>query len=218
MELIYGTGNDAKLAYMRRTLSDLPLQITGLLDAAKIRGIELPEVEENGNTPLENARQKAEAYFALFHSPVFSCDSGLYLYDNLTGELLPEEVQPGIHVRGRGEKRLSDEELLTHYVGLVKKYGRIRARYQNAICLIFNEEIRQESMEENLWGEPFLLTDVPHTKKVPGFPLDGISIDIKTGRYFYDLENNSQDEIVSNSGFSLFFCHFLEKYPFLLQL
>ena len=218
MELIYGTGNDAKLAYMRRTLSDLPLQITGLLDAAKIRGIELPEVEENGNTPLENARQKAEAYFALFHSPVFSCDSGLYLYDHLTGELLPEEVQPGIHVRGRGEKRLSDEELLTHYVGLVKKYGRIRARYQNAICLIFNEEIRQESMEENLWGEPFLLTDVPHTKKVPGFPLDGISIDIKTGRYFYDLENKSQDEIVSNSGFSLFFCHFLEKYPFLLQL
>ena len=218
MELIYGTGNDAKLAYMRRTLSDLPLQITGLLDAAKIRGIELPEVEENGNTPLENARQKAEAYFALFHSPVFSCDSGLYLYDHLTGELLPEEVQPGIHVRGRGEKRLSDEELLTHYVGLVKKYGRIRARYQNAICLIFNEEIRQESMEENLWGEPFLLTDVPHTKKVPGFPLDGISIDIKTGRYFYDLENNSQDEIVSNSGFFLFFCHFLEKYPFLLQL
>lgn len=218
MELIYGTGNDAKLAYMRRTLSDLPLQITGLLDAAKIRGIELPEVEENGNTPLENARQKAEAYFALFHSPVFSCDSGLYLYDHLTGELLPEEVQPGIHVRGRGEKRLSDEELLTHYVGLVKKYGRIRARYQNAICLIFNEEIRQESMEENSWGEPFLLTDVPHTKKVPGFPLDGISIDIKTGRYFYDLENNSQDEIVSNSGFSLFFCHFLEKYPFLLQL
>ena len=218
MELIYGTGNDAKLAYMRRTLSDLPLQITGLLDAAKIRGIELPEVEENGNTPLENARQKAEAYFALFHSPVFSCDSGLYLYDHLTGELLPEEVQPGIHVRGRGEKRLSDEELLTHYVGLVKKYGRIRARYQNAICLIFNEEIRQESMEENLWGEPFLLTDVPHTKKVPGFPLDGISIDIKTGRYFYDLENNSQDEIVSNSGFSLFFCHFLEKYPFLLLL
>lgn len=218
MELIYGTGNDAKLAYMRRTLSDLPLQITGLLDAAKIRGIELPEVEENGNTPLENARQKAEAYFALFHSPVFSCDSGLYLYDHLTGELLPEEVQPGIHVRGRGEKRLSDEELLTHYVGLVKKYGRIRARYQNAICLIINEEIRQESMEENLWGEPFLLTDVPHTKKVPGFPLDGISIDIKTGRYFYDLENNSQDEIVSNSGFSLFFCHFLEKYPFLLQL
>ena len=218
MELIYGTGNDAKLAYMRRTLSDLPLQITGLLDAAKIRGIELPEVEENGNTPLENARQKAEAYFALFHSPVFSCDSGLYLYDHLTGELLPEEVQPGIHVRGRGEKRLSDEEPLPQYVGQVKKYGRIRARYQNAICLIFNEEIRQESMEENLWGEPFLLTDVPHTKKVPGFPLDGISIDIKTGRYFYDLENNSQDEIVSNSGFSLFFCHFLEKYPFLLQL
>lgn len=216
MELIYGTGNYAKLAYMRRALSDLPLQITGLLDAAEIRGIELPEVEETGKTPLENARQKAEAYYALFHSPVFSCDSGLYLYDHLTGKLLPEEVQPGIQVRGRGEKRLSDEELLAHYVGLVKRYGRIRARYQNAICLIWNEEIRQESMEENLWGEPFLLTDVPHTKRVPGFPLDGIAIDIKTGSYFYDLENNSQDEMVSDSGFPLFFCQFLEKYPFLL--
>lgn len=217
MEIIYGTGNEAKLSHMRRALPGLPFQITGLLDAAAMRGIELPEVEENGNTPLENARQKAEAYFALFHSPVFSCDSGLYLYDHLTGELLPKEVQPGIKVRGRGAKRLSDEELLTHYTGLVKKHGRIRARYQNAICLIWNEEIRQESMEENLWGEPFLLTDVPHTKKVPGFPLDGISIDIKTGSYFYDLEGNSQDQIVSNNGFEGFFCRFLEKYPFLRE-
>lgn len=217
MELIYGTGNEAKLSYMRRALFGLPFQITGLTDAAAMRGIELPKVEETGNTPLENARQKAEAYFALFHSPVFSCDSGLYLYDHLTGELLPGEVQPGIQVRGRGAKRLSDEELLAHYIELVKKYGRIRARYQNAICLIFNEEIRQESMEENLWGEPFLLTDVPHTKKVPGFPLDGISIDIKTGNYFYDLESNSQDQIVSNNGFKGFFCRFLEKYPFLRE-
>ena len=215
MELIYGTGNNAKIAYMKRALEGLPFQITGLGDAASIRGLALPEVEETGNSPLENARQKAETYYELFRSPVFSCDSGLYLYNHLTGELLPDKIQPGIHVRGRGEKRLSDEELLEHFISLVKEYGPIRARYQNAICLIFNDAIRQESMEESLWGEPFLLTDIPHSRKVPGFPLDGISVDIASGNYFYDMENDSQDDLVSDQGFEQFFAAFLKKHPYL---
>lgn len=211
-EIIYGTGNRGKIAYMERALKGLPVRVIGLKQAAQAKGILLPEIEETGSTQLENARIKVESYFKLFKSPVFSCDSGLYLWNNVTGEPLPEAEQPGIHVRGRGEHRLTDEELLEHYISLVKKYGQIRARYKNAICLIWDENIREESMGEELWGEPFLFTDIPHKKRVPGFPLDSISLDLKTGKYFYDMEGNLQDEVVSNDGFRHFFCNFLEKY------
>lgn len=216
MKIIYGTGNSAKIAYMKRAIEKLPpesppIEIQGLYEAAEERGISLPQVEETGSTPLENAREKAEQYFALFQCPVFSCDSGLYLWDHRTGRPLPEKCQPGIHVRGRGVKRYSDEELLNHYTGLVKKYGQIRARYKNAICLIWDENTRAESEAEELWGAPFLLTDVPHSKRVEGFPLDSISLDLQTRKYFYDMENDLQDDLVSRQGFSKFFYNFLQK-------
>ena len=66
MEIIYGTGNRAKIAYMQRALAGLPLEITGVKQAAAMKGIFLPEVEETGATPLENARQKAEKYYGIF--------------------------------------------------------------------------------------------------------------------------------------------------------
>lgn len=211
MEIIYGTGNKAKIAYMRRALKDLPLEIVGVKQAAELKNLILPEVEETGATPLENARQKAENYYKLFQSPVFSCDSGLYLWNHATGVPLPEEEQPGVCVRGR-EGRYTDDELLAHYIALVQKYGKIRARYKNAICLIWNEKLRAESMEEDLWGTPFLFTDKPHPKRVEGFPLDSISLDLETGQYFYDIEGDSQDDLVSEQGFVRFFTNFIKEH------
>lgn len=58
MQIIYGTGNPAKLAAMQRRLAGLDLDIIGLKD---VEG-EIPAVPETGKSPLENARQKALAY------------------------------------------------------------------------------------------------------------------------------------------------------------
>lgn len=209
--IIYGTGNQGKLGYMKRALAGLPLELVGLMQAAEERQIVLPNVEENGTTPLENAVLKARAYYEIFHSPLFSCDSGLYLWKHTTGEPLPDKEQPGACIRGRADERLTDEQLLAHYRGLVRKYGVIRARYQNAICLIWNTGLCAQSDEEALWGESFLLTDVPHSKRVPGFPLDSISIEPVSGKYFYDREENGQDALVSGHGFRQFFEDFLTK-------
>lgn len=66
-------------------------------------------------------------------------------------------------------------------------------------------------MAEDLWGKPFLMTDTPHPKKVEGFPLDRISLDFETGKYFYDLRGNSQDSLVSQEGFASFFRNFMRK-------
>lgn len=205
LEIIYGTGNGAKISYMEETLKNLPVRIVGLHQAAEKEGIILPDIKETGENPLENARLKAEGYFRVFGKPVFSCDSGIYLWNYTTKEPLPDEEQPGIHIRGNGERRLGDEELLAYYIGLVKKYGQVCGRFKNGICFIWNGQQRKESMSESMWGEPFLLTDKPHEKRVEGFPVDRISLDISTGKYLYDLEKDSEGEEAQNRGFENFF-------------
>lgn len=195
MKLLYGTGNPAKLEAMARRLSGFDVELVGLKDM----GGELPEVVEDGETPLENARKKALAYYDVFRIPVFSCDSGLYL------DGVPECEQPGVHVRTVGGKYLTDEEMLAHYSSLAKKYGNLTARYRNAICLVMGEGLVYGAMEENMASEPFLLVSVPHEKRKKGFPLDSISVDLRTGKYYYDLGDGELDQVAVEDGFLEFF-------------
>ena len=179
MKILYGTTNQGKLLAMKKSVEGLDIELISLRD---VEG-ELPTVNENGKTPLENAEIKARAYFEAFHMPVFSCDSGLY-FDELA-----EEEQPGIRVRRVGGKELTDEEMTEYYASLAAKHGsRITGRYRNAIYFILDEEHHYSSMDMSIATEPFILGTKPHAKRVPGFPLDCLSIDIATGKYYYDLE------------------------------
>ena len=57
----------------------------------------------------------------------------------------------------------------------------------------------------------FFLTDVPHSAvREKGFPLDSISIDQKTGQYFYDLPDSAFEQIVALDGFPVFFQNVLK--------
>ena len=82
MKILYGTGNPAKLSSMKNRLKSLSDQYDLELISLKDLETEAPQVPEDGRTPLENAHQKAVAYYRTFHMPVFSCDSGLY-FDNV---------------------------------------------------------------------------------------------------------------------------------------
>lgn len=199
MRLLYGTGNPAKLDAMKRRLEKLGIELIGLHDL-KAEGAMIPAVPEDGNTPLENARQKAVAYYKAFQMPVFSCDSGLY-FDNV-----PEEIQPGVHVRTVNGNYLSDEQMLEYYSGLAKQYGNLTARYKNAICFVMEENRIYEAMEPSMESERFILTDTPHsTIRKKGFPLDSISLDRKTRQYFYDLPAEKLDQVAVEDGFLEFF-------------
>ncbi|MCM1261149.1 MAG: hypothetical protein NC313_00400 [Butyrivibrio sp.] len=199
MKILYGTGNPAKLASMKKRLEKLDIELICLNDMRE-NGFKIPDVPESGSSPLENARQKAKAYYAAFHIPVFSCDSGLY-FDNV-----PDEVQPGVHVRNVNGKCLSDEEMIEYYAGLVKKYGKLMARYKNAICLVVDKEHIYEAMEPSMESEKFIITDIPHSAvRRKGFPLDSMSIDIKTNKYYYDLEDERLEQVAVEDGFLLFF-------------
>lgn len=200
--LLYGTGNPAKLEAMRRRLAGLNVKVIGLKDVAG-NDAGLPAVTEDGNTPLENARKKAVAYYHMFGIPVFSCDSGLYL------DGLPKELQPGVHVRTVNGKYLSDGEMLAYYSGLAEKYGDLTARYRNAICFVRDPEHIYEAMEKSMESRPFILTSKPHSFRKEGFPLDSLSLEPETGNYFYDLEDGELDELAVEDGFLEFFRKYL---------
>lgn len=199
MKLLFGTGNQAKLSVMRSRLETIGIELIGLNDL-RAEGKAVPEVIESGRTPLENARLKAEAYYKAFGMPVFSCDSGLY-FDNV-----PDEIQPGVHVRNVNGSCLSDKEMVEYYSGLARQYGDLIASYKNAICFIIDEKHIYESMDDLMASEKFILTDKPHSAiRKKGFPLDCMSIDIKTHKYYYDLADDELEQFAVEDGVLRFF-------------
>lgn len=180
MKILYGTTNKAKIQVMKNAIESLDIELIGLGDIDS----ELPSIIENGKTPLENAEIKAKAYYEAFHIPVFSCDSGLYFDE------LQDDEQPGLHVRRVNGKELTDDEMIEYYGALAEQHGgKITGRYRNAIYFILDENHHYSSMDISIATEPFLLVPKPHSKqRVEGFPLDSLSIDIATGRYYYDLD------------------------------
>ncbi len=203
MKLLYGTKNNAKISVMEKRLNKLGIELTGLNNLNSV----IPDVPEDGSTPLENARQKAEAYYKAFKMPVFSCDSGLY-FDNV-----PENIQPGVHVRTVNGRRLTDEGMVAYYSRLAHQYGNLTARYKNAICLILDNNHIYEAMEPSMESRQFIITDKQHKNKImkKGFPLDSLSIDIKSGKYYYDLPEEELEQMDVEDGFLKFFEEIIKR-------
>lgn len=201
MKILYGTGNPAKLEAMRKRLLMIGIDVIGLKDM----NMPLPDIEEVGMTPLENATIKAMAYYRLFNCPVFSCDSGLYISN------IPKDMQPGVHVRTVHGRYLTDEEMQEYYIGLARKYGDLRARYRNAICYVQDRHHIYSAMDEDMASEEFIITTVPHPAYHKGFPLDRLSIHIPTGRYYYDLSAEELNKMAVEDGFLRFFKECMEK-------
>ena len=194
MQLIYGTGNSAKVQHMRHLLSTLDVDIVGI----KELDVSLPDIDESGNNPLENAVIKAKAYYSALGRAVFSADSGLYI------EELPPELQPGIHIRRVNGRSLNDAEMTAYYSGLARQYGgKLTAQYRNAICFVMSDSEIYTRNEPDIWGQKFLLVEKPHERRVDGFPLDYLSVNLENGEYYLDI--NTQDNIFEYSGFVTFF-------------
>lgn len=200
MKLLYGTGNPAKLNAMQSRLKPLGVELIGLKDL----NTAIPDVEENGDTPLENAEKKAMVYYQTFGIPVFSCDSGLYIDE------LPDQLQPKTHVRRINGKNLNDDEMIEYYSSLAKKYGRLTARYKNAICYVRDDKHIYKAMEQSMQSSEFYIVDTPHSRhREKGFPLDSLSVDVKTGKYFYDLDPKALEQLAVEDGFLAFFQKYL---------
>lgn len=195
MKILYGTSNESKVEHMRFMLKGLPIEILGLRDV----NLSTIDIIEDGETPLENAQIKAKAYFKAFDMPVFACDSGLYL------EGFRNELQPKVNVRRRHGRKLDDEEMILHYSGMAQNNGgEILAWYENAICLVKNEDDCIAYQEWDIASERFIISEKPYHKRREGFPLDSLSIQVHTGKYYLETNSFREDKEMAN-GFRQFF-------------
>jgi 8-oxo-dGTP diphosphatase len=213
VQIIYGTKNNGKVMSMQKSLDrlkpDYDIELIGMNQLNDVFP-EVPEVEENGGDPLENARKKAMAYYSLTKKPVFSSDSGLY-FDGL-----PDNLQPGLNIRRVNGRRLNDDEMIDYYSQLAKDNGgELVARYVNGICLIMGDDLIFEHMGENISTAKFIITPIPHSKRIDGFPLDSLSIHIASKMYFFDMQNekfDKEDFFSIDNGFREFFISALCAY------
>ncbi|MBU3143795.1 non-canonical purine NTP pyrophosphatase [Clostridium sp. CF012] len=203
MNLIYGTYNPSKLESMIKILGGLNITITdlGTLD------MELKEAEETGKDPLSNATQKARSYFEQIKQPIFSCDTGLYF------EGVDEKDQPGVLIKRIHGKNLTYIEMLSYYSNLATKYGgKLIAYYKNSICLVMDENNIYKYEGEDIYSEKFYIVDKPHKKYREGFPLDSLSVEIESMKYYYDLEGSESENLGVIYGFRNFFIKSLSDY------
>ncbi len=179
--VLFATTNPAKIKKYAQELEKRDIEIVTLQDL----GLNL-HVEENGKNTIENANLKAKAYYEATQLPTIGMDNALWL------EGIPDEKQPGTHVRRVGGKELTDDEMIVYYSNLAKEYGgKIMAKW------IFGMVICQEKgTEEYSWSKDhFYLVDTPCEKREPGYPLDSISIMPQYHRYFLELTPEQKNEV-----------------------
>ena len=208
MKIVFGTTNKAKINFMKKRLDPLGLNILSLWDI----GAPSLDVTESGADPLANAEIKALAYFNAIKMPVFSCDSGLFI------EGLENARQPGARIRDMNQfytresvsynetRRMSDDEMIEQYSLLAAEFGGcVTAWYQNAICLVLDENKIFRYMGADIASERFLLVSNPHPKRREGFPLDSLSVQIASGLYYNDIEGAPEKYPGTDDGYAAFF-------------
>lgn len=112
MKYLFATTNKAKVRRYGAKLIEKGIEIVTLNDL----NIDI-DVEESGKNPIENAIIKASTYNKMSNLVTIAMDDGLFL------ENVPDEFQPGTHVRRVNGRRLNDKEMIEHYISLVNKYG-----------------------------------------------------------------------------------------------
>jgi XTP/dITP diphosphohydrolase len=125
LELIVATRNKGKVREIRKALEGLGLKIYALYDFSNV-----PEIEEDGKSFIENALKKARFYSKYFGKLTIADDSGLEV-DRLKG-------LPGIYsARYAGEgasNRENNQKLLSELKGVqLSKRG---ARFKCAIAMV----------------------------------------------------------------------------------
>ncbi len=167
---------------MKIQLKELDVKIIGLREMK----LNLGESEENADSPLGNAKQKALYYYEKLKKPVFSCDTGLY-FKNVS-----EDIQPGVKAARVNGERLSDRRMMEHYMNLAKEHGgKLTAYYKNAICLVLDENTVVSYDGYEIHSEEFYIVDKPHADFEEGFPLNSISVQIESGKYYNDLRDGA---------------------------
>jgi inosine/xanthosine triphosphate pyrophosphatase family protein len=174
-QILLGTTNPAKVNIVRAALDPLSVEILTPADLdIKV------DVREDGKSTEENAERKARAYFAEARMPTLAIDGGLHI------EGLSEGKQPGMFVRRieDRERDATDAEVLDHYAReLAKIGGEAVGIWRGSIALVISDE----QVYADTFTYKTALTSRRRGGVTPGAPLDALTIDPATGRYFSEM-------------------------------
>ena len=175
VEVLFATTNPAKIQKYKDRLESKNNNIKVLTLKDLSRTI---DVDENGKDCMENAYIKAKAYNDFTGYITIGMDNSLFI------EELPDEKQPGTHVRRVGGKTLTDDEMIEYYSNLTKEYGgRLTAKWVYGMVVIKGNE-----KEEYTWTKDhFYFVDKVNDLRNPGYPLDSMSIMPSVNKYFVEL-------------------------------
>ncbi len=191
MKVLFATTNLAKTRKYKEELKEKGIELITIKDLDfKLN------IDENGKNAIENAYIKAKAYYDATKITTIGMDNCLFI------EELPEEKQPGTHVRRVNGKELTDEEMIEYYTNLIKEYGgKLTAKWVYGMVICNGEETKEYS-----WSKSnFYLVDKPCQKRNPGYPLDSISVMPENNKYWLELtdeekrknkEKGNKDEVV----------------------
>ena len=178
MKVLFATTNPAKVKKYKEKLEEKGIELITLKDLDfKI------DINENGKNAIENAYIKAKAYYNATKMPTIGMDNNLFI------DGLPEEKQPGTHVRRINGKELNDDEMIEHYTNLVKEYGnKLTAKWVYGMVVCSNNGVKEYS-----WSKShFYFIDKPCEKRNPGYPLDSISIIPEYNKYLVELSDEDK--------------------------
>lgn len=182
-KVLFATTNPAKVGKYKKVLEEKGIELITINDLDfKLN------INENGKNAIENAYIKAKTYYDATKIPTIGMDNCLFI------EELPEENQPGTHVRRVNGKELTDDEMIEYYTNLVKQYGgKLTAKWVYGIVIYNGKETKEYS-----WNKShFYFVDKPCEKRNPGYPLDSISIMPEFNKYFVELKE--EDKIKNNT-------------------
>ena len=186
MKVLFATTNPAKIKKYVDKLKEKDIEILTIKDL----GINL-KPEETGKNAIENAYIKAKTYYDKTKIISIGMDNNLYI------EGLPEEKQPGTHVRRINGKELNDEEMIEYYTSLVKKYGvdnKLNCKWVYGLAVI--DKSGCESTY-TWYKDDFYMTDISSDIINPGYPLNTISKYKKIDKYFTDKLSEEEKEIIN---------------------
>ena len=180
MKVLFATTNPAKVKKYRKALEEKDIELITIKDLDYKLNI-----EENGKDAIENAYIKAKTYYDVTQMPTIGMDNNLFI------EELPEEEQPGTHVRRINGKELNDDEMIEYYTSLVKKYGnKLTAKWVYGMVICSKKGVAKYSWNK----EHFYFIDKPCEKRNPGYPLDSITIVPEFNKYLVELTDEEKKE------------------------
>ena len=160
--IVVASKNPAKVERYGKLLSLYISQVVGLSDL----GI-TDQPEENGETAEQNAEIKGKHYAQRTGMLVFSEDEALYV------DFLPENQQPGVHVRRiNGKDEVDDETLLSYWeqvVSAVPEEERA-GKWHIAYCIAHPDgTIHTVSLDH-----PIMFFSPPSNVRIPGWPMSSL--------------------------------------------